>query len=200
MAFGITTYKSKLMDEIDKAAADSLAPLYTLDLMIGRGPETGNPAAGIWVYQTKAGGDEDLLSFDDARMRAYYDRMRESGAVAEEQQGDPIRISTNGNYLANSESALRHLLTKYNYNCEVRVKVPLLRIQWVIPKDKVVQILNDGTFAAKIKEMHEALHEGFKWDPWLGGARKGKVGAAEHKKAFGSQLGKQYRFNRKDKP
>jgi hypothetical protein len=191
MAFGIQTYRGKLVTATDKAAADSLAPLYTLDLLIGKGPQTGTPSAGIWVYQTKAGGDQDLLSFDDARMRAYYDRMRQTGGVAEEQVGDPIRIALEGNYLANAEAEIRKLLVQYNHSCEVKVKVPRLKIQWGLPKEDVLRILNDGTFASTLKNIHEALHADFKWDPWLGKARRGVIGAAQHRQVHG-RLGRQF--------
>lgn len=199
MAFGIQTYKGKFLNEVDKAAADQLAPLYTLDLVLGVGPNTGNPAAGIWVYRATAGGDEDLLSFDDARIRAYYDRMRKSGGVAEEQIGDPIRISTEGNYLANCEKALRAQIEKYNYNCDVKVKAPKLRIQVEIKKPDVLKQLNDGTFEKLMRKVHGALLEGYQWDPWLGGARRGEISAEAHRRGMGRRLGKQYRHNSKDR-
>jgi hypothetical protein len=199
MAFGIQTYKGKFLNEVDKAAADQLAPLYTLDLMMGLGPQTGKPAAGIWIYRATAGGDEDLLSFDDARIRAYYDRMRESGGVAEEQVGDPVRIYGEGNFLANCEAALRSQLAKYNYNCDVKVKAAKLKIQVHVPKNEVLKQLGDGTFERLLRKVHGALVEGYQWDPWLGGARRGEIGAEQHRKAGGRALGRQYRHNNRDR-
>lgn len=174
---GIVTEKLAFMNAVDKEAADQLAPLYTVDVVIARSKQKGNISLGFWVYRISVGGDQDLLSFDDAKLRRRLDRIREEGGVIEEHVEGPILVSEadGPSVLARAEVELRRLLDRYNNHCDLKVKAPSIKARCSWPKNEVRRALDSGDYAGKLRRMVDALRGGYRWDPWLKGARRGEI-------------------------
>lgn len=176
---GIVTEKLAMMNAVDFEASDQLAPLYSVDVLMGMSPERGVLSCGIWVYRMSIGGDSDLLSFDDAKLRRRLDRIREEGDVVEEQIDGPFMVTgkNDADCLANAERELRRVLDRYGNNCDVKLKAPSLKARSVWEKAGIRKALADGSYAVQARKMADSLRAGFRFDPWARAARRGPINA-----------------------
>jgi len=170
---GILTEKIKVVDALDRQMADDVDPVYTIELALLKSPK-GEKCGAICIFKRS---ELNLPTPDKIDPKAIADIEKELSKQTESMYRDPEYFrKSNGQWIPWALERVLKLYDSFGGNAKVVVKCPTLRVRQRVSSKSIAAGRSDlkelfsGAF-----EIDKLLDEGYKYDPWLKGVRRGSV-------------------------
>ena len=169
--------KAKVLNFFDKAAADSLATLYTIELVLMKSPQKKAKCGAIAVFKLN---DLDSLEWKEGSdPREVFEAKKELNEMTEMMYRDPEYFKeSEGRWISWAIDRVMKIYDDLGGNADIFIKCPKLRIKQKVPsKDVSAGRADLRKLFWTAWDIDRLLDRNYQYDPWLKEIRRGRIGA-----------------------
>ena len=168
--------KAKLVSLLDRALADELKPLYTIDVIQSVSPRKNVLSGGIAIFKDNSVS----LTSDPLAKPEHIDKAEKLLSKETEALYRDIEKckEPDGKWIQFAALRTLEIFDELGTNAKVRISCPKLQIRQFVSRTTLVNGRGDvrGLFQA-LWEIDRLLRKKFSYDPWSRSVRRGKINA-----------------------
>ena len=169
--------KARLITALDNHAAETLQPLYIIDLQLEKSPG-GVKCGGITVW--KLNDDDFGLDLSESDLKERLEDSRTGmGSWTEKIWRDPVLFrETDGRWVPWALDECLRIFDKLHGDACIRVKSSRLKFRQVVSAHDI-RVLRSSPrqLFAPVFNADRLLDANYRYDPWSDSVRRGRIGA-----------------------